>query len=257
MKNALLAGIASLALIVPAVAQTTPPAGTPGQTSPSPQMNRPAGPGSTTDTTRPATPLQQQTQSPSTTTPPATAQTPPSTTAPSVAQGSTGGAGPYMTAPMQGQFMVSNLMDRTVYGSDGNSLGDVNDVVMDSNGNIAAVVVGVGGFLGIGEKDVAVPFSRLQVVHQQARTGTSGTPSGAPATAPGQSTATAPAAGSTGMGGSAFWANFSDDARLVLNATREELRNAPTFRARGDRGTAGTTGTTGTGGTTGQPSTTR
>ena len=40
-------------------------------------------------------------------------------------------------------------------------VGDINDVLIDSKGNVAAVIVGVGGFLGMGEKDVALTFDQL------------------------------------------------------------------------------------------------
>jgi PRC-barrel domain len=50
--------------------------------------------------------------------------------------------------------LVKNLAGETV--------GDVNDVVFSSSGQISTVVLGVGGFLGMGEKNVAVPFSSLK-----------------------------------------------------------------------------------------------
>ena len=40
-------------------------------------------------------------------------------------------------------------------------VGDINDVLIDSKGKVAAVIVGVGGFLGMGEKDVALTFDQL------------------------------------------------------------------------------------------------
>ena len=43
-------------------------------------------------------------------------------------------------------------------------LGTINDLILNQNGEVAAVVIGVGGFLGIGEKNVAVDFSALQWV---------------------------------------------------------------------------------------------
>jgi hypothetical protein len=43
-----------------------------------------------------------------------------------------------------------------------NDLGKINDMVLNTNGSIAAVIVGVGGFLGIGEKQVAVDYHALQ-----------------------------------------------------------------------------------------------
>lgn len=64
----------------------------------------------------------------------------------------------------QGQVLASNLMGKSVYsgqGEDARKVGDVNDVLMSSDGKAEAVVIGVGGFLGVGEKDVAVQFDRL------------------------------------------------------------------------------------------------
>lgn len=64
----------------------------------------------------------------------------------------------------QGQVLASNLIGKAVYsgqGENANKVGDVNDVLMSSDGKAQAVVIGVGGFLGIGEKDVALEFNRL------------------------------------------------------------------------------------------------
>lgn len=64
----------------------------------------------------------------------------------------------------QGQVLASNLIGEEVYNGTGDNaqkVGDVNDVLMSSDGEAQAVVIGVGGFLGIGEKDVAVQFDRV------------------------------------------------------------------------------------------------
>lgn len=53
-----------------------------------------------------------------------------------------------------------------VYDRHGNEVGDVNDILVDSDGKIIAVMVGVGGFLGAGEKSVAVPFRGLKVTEK-------------------------------------------------------------------------------------------
>lgn len=58
---------------------------------------------------------------------------------------------------------VSDYYNQTVYDNRDNKIGDVNDLLLDKNGKINAVIVGVGGFLGVGEKNVAVPFSSLKV----------------------------------------------------------------------------------------------
>ncbi|MDQ6433598.1 PRC-barrel domain-containing protein [Mesorhizobium sp. LHD-90] len=62
-------------------------------------------------------------------------------------------------------FLATNLIGETVYNGtadDAENIGSVNDVVIGSNGQIEAVVVGVGGFLGIGEKNVAMNYSDIK-----------------------------------------------------------------------------------------------
>jgi sporulation protein YlmC with PRC-barrel domain len=58
---------------------------------------------------------------------------------------------------------ASKLMGATVYGPDESSVGEISDVVFNATGDIQAAVIDVGGFLGIGEKPVAVGFDELQV----------------------------------------------------------------------------------------------
>jgi sporulation protein YlmC with PRC-barrel domain len=56
---------------------------------------------------------------------------------------------------------VTNFYKQNVYDPSDAKIGDVDDLLIDQEGHITAVLVGVGGFLGIGEKDVAIPFSAL------------------------------------------------------------------------------------------------
>ena len=61
--------------------------------------------------------------------------------------------------------LATQIIGESVYngtGEDAQNVGDINDIVIGADGNIEAVVVGVGGFLGIGEKDVAVDFAQLE-----------------------------------------------------------------------------------------------
>ena len=65
--------------------------------------------------------------------------------------------------------IATAFIGRAVYSSEdpeSDKIGDVNDLIISDDGGITHAVVGVGGFLGIGEKDVAVPFDELQVVEQ-------------------------------------------------------------------------------------------
>ena len=77
-----------------------------------------------------------------------------------------------MTAKAGGKFfneqdnnaiLASELIGKTVYDSADNSLGDINDVVWTDDGKLQGVVVGVGGFLGIGEKNVAVNYDAFNI----------------------------------------------------------------------------------------------
>ena len=61
-------------------------------------------------------------------------------------------------------YLASNLMGHSVYAStaeDADRIGEIDDAIVGEDGSIKAVIIGVGGFLGMGEKDVAVDFSRL------------------------------------------------------------------------------------------------
>ena len=61
---------------------------------------------------------------------------------------------------------ISNFYDQDVYDNQNNKIGDVNDILVDKDGRVSAVILGVGGLLGVGEKDVAVPFNALKVAEK-------------------------------------------------------------------------------------------
>lgn len=57
---------------------------------------------------------------------------------------------------------AKDLSGMDVYGSDGKKIGDVDKVLGDSSNNIKAVTMDVGGFLGIGAREVVLPIDKLQ-----------------------------------------------------------------------------------------------
>jgi sporulation protein YlmC with PRC-barrel domain len=61
---------------------------------------------------------------------------------------------------------ISTYYKEDVYDNQENEIGEVKDILVGADGRIAAVIVGVGGFLGVGEKDVAVPFNALKVAEK-------------------------------------------------------------------------------------------
>lgn len=149
---ALLTTVAALA-VTPALAQTTPDQSK--QPTPQAQPSQPQAPSTSPSTQAPA----DKSGSPSTTT-----QAPASPDAKSTAQ-TPGGAGgeKFVDTQTSGQLLASDVMGMNVVGSNNDNIGSVSDLLMDEQGNIVAAVVGVGGFLGIGQKNVALSFDTLQI----------------------------------------------------------------------------------------------
>jgi sporulation protein YlmC with PRC-barrel domain len=61
----------------------------------------------------------------------------------------------------QNATTIANYYRQNVYDPSDAKIGEINDVLVGKDGKIDALIVGVGGFLGIGEKDVAVPFDAI------------------------------------------------------------------------------------------------
>jgi sporulation protein YlmC with PRC-barrel domain len=59
-------------------------------------------------------------------------------------------------------MMASNMIGTTVYSTNNENVGDINDIIIGKDGRVEGVVIGVGGFLGLGEKDVLLPLDRVQ-----------------------------------------------------------------------------------------------
>jgi sporulation protein YlmC with PRC-barrel domain len=69
----------------------------------------------------------------------------------------------FVTVQPADQWLASQFIGQAVSNDAGEVIGDINDLLFDKSGKIANVVIGVGGFLGIGEKNVAVPYSTLAI----------------------------------------------------------------------------------------------
>ncbi|MBY6055923.1 PRC-barrel domain-containing protein [Leisingera daeponensis] len=74
-------------------------------------------------------------------------------------------------APIEGQIILQSentilakdLIGRTVFSHEGEVAGDINDMIINFDGTVEGVVVGVGGFLGIGEKEVAIELNKIKL----------------------------------------------------------------------------------------------
>src|ERR1022692_336730 len=78
-------------------------------------------------------------------------------------------SGQLMTSVPGDALPVSEYYKEDVYDAHDSKIGDIRDVLLEKSGQVAAVILGVGGFLGIGEKDVAVPFNAIRVTEKDGK----------------------------------------------------------------------------------------
>jgi hypothetical protein len=69
----------------------------------------------------------------------------------------------FLNEQQPGDILASTLIGQPAVNTENETIGDVNDLVTDQSGKVIAALIGVGGFLGIGEKDVAVRFEDLSL----------------------------------------------------------------------------------------------
>jgi hypothetical protein len=104
-------------------------------------------------------------------------------------------------------WLSSYFIGTDVVGPDNEKIGDVSDILFDKNGSIVGYVVGVGGFLGIGAKNVALAPSSFTPVPANADRTTTGSATTASA----------------------------DDIKLKLNMTKDQLKQAASFESKRDQ----------------------
>src|SRR5690349_21849027 len=128
----------------------------------------------------------------------------------------------------QGNWRASKLVGLSVYNEKNESVGSINDMLTDKNGKIVAVVIGVGGFLGVGEHLVAVPFEKVKFSTEPvAYTGAANAPGGGAGTRPPGSTTTTGAATTAPPAAkpNPWWPDHA-----IFNATKDELKAMPEFK---------------------------
>lgn len=129
----------------------------------------------------------------------------------------------------QGNWRASKMVGLNVYNDKNESLGSINDLLADKNGNIKAVVIGVGGFLGVGEHLVAIPFDKIKFVNEPvAYSGMAAAPP-APGSRPASSTTTGAASTNT-VPATASKPNPWYPDHALFNATKDELKAMPEFK---------------------------
>ena len=134
-----------------------------------------------------------------------------------------------MSSSFKGTWRASKMVGLNVYNDKNESLGSINDLLTDKSGDIKAVVIGVGGFLGVGEHLVAVPIDKVKFVTEPvAYTSSNAAPGGAGGGAggarPGSTTTTGAATAPAPKANP--W--YPDHA--VFSATKDQLKSMSEFK---------------------------
>jgi len=77
------------------------------------------------------------------------------------------GSMPTVTVDASKAVLATSFIGSSVFTASNENVGDINDLIFDNKGAIQAVIVGVGGFLGMGEKDVAMPLDKITVTRDE------------------------------------------------------------------------------------------
>jgi sporulation protein YlmC with PRC-barrel domain len=118
----------------------------------------------------------------------------------------------------------SKLIGLNVYNDQNEKLGDISEILLDKSGKVDGVVIGVGGFLGIGQHDIKVEMSKLKFVDEPVRTSSS---SPSPGGTTGSATPNRPAATTAPPTTKSKW--YPDHA-VLSGATKDSLKGMPEFK---------------------------
>jgi hypothetical protein len=125
-------------------------------------------------------------------------------------------------AGYHGDWRSSKVVGLNVYNDANEKLGSISDLLFDKSGKVNAAVIGVGGFLGVGEHLVAVSFDKLKFVDTPVS-------SSASTNAPASGTTTGAAPSSTSSSTSTKTNPWYPD-HAVFSATKDELKSMPEFK---------------------------
>ena len=127
------------------------------------------------------------------------------------------------------EWRAPKLVGVDVYGADNKKVGKIKDLLINHDGSARTVVIGVGGFLGIGEKDVAVPFQSVQWRTEGRVLPTENpTPPSAPLASSEQPPPPPPPPKRTDPAATEASQGYPDKA--VIAATLAQLKSAPEFK---------------------------
>lgn len=110
-----------------------------------------------------AAPLPQSSEAPKSGSPEPSAAGAPTSLAPEQSAATSTENSPFLVKQGSSDMLIANLIGETVVNENNQSIGEVTDLITDKDGKIVALLIGAGGFLGIGEKDVAIRFEDVKI----------------------------------------------------------------------------------------------
>lgn len=130
---------------------------------------------------------------------------------------------------LKDNWRASKLVGLAVYNDANEKLGDISEILLDKSGKINAVIIGVGGFLGVGQHDIAVTFDKLKWVDELIRSASADKMPGSSGTS---STARPPTTTGAAGGGMAATTTKNDwyPDHAVMSGTKEQLKAMPAFK---------------------------
>ena len=150
------------------------------------------------------------------------------TTAPSTSSQPAAAPSVSVEQNLKGNWRASKLVGLSVYNEANENLGSISEILVDNSGRINAVIIGVGGVLGVGQHDIAVSFDKLKWVNEPIRSASTERAPAAPGMSP-SSTTTTGAAGGGAATASATKDNWYPD-HAVMSGTKDQLKAMPAFR---------------------------
>jgi hypothetical protein len=127
------------------------------------------------------------------------------------------------TMKHNGEWRSSKLVGLDVYNNQNEKIGDINEILLTPSGNVAGIVLGVGGFLGMGEHDVLVKMDQLKFVNEPAKTASKDPNAKNATTGSGDKSANADR---NTRAANEKW--YPDHA--VMNVTKDQLKAMPEFK---------------------------
>jgi hypothetical protein len=124
-------------------------------------------------------------------------------------------------------WRASKLIGVNIYNEQNEKLGDINEILLDPSGKINGYVVGVGGFLGMGEHDILVEPAKIKFVNEPVRTTTAQpAPTGKQGDAPTNTRNVSSTGERPARAANEQW--YPDHG--VLSATKDQLKAMPQFK---------------------------